>query len=95
MRELLDISNHRLTIEDIIYADCKSDKSPKRREAMLRAVSLNSRTVVIKDLSTALKTLTDLERKAFSLDAEADANKGLSLFDLVMASYGKGAPGAK
>jgi hypothetical protein len=95
MRELLDISNHRLTIEDIIYSDCKSDKSPKRREAMLRAVSLNARTVVIKDLSTALKTLTELERKAFSLDSEADTNKGLSLFDLVMASYGKGAPGAK
>ena len=70
--ELSEASERREEIEDEIVEETKGDRNTQRRAMMLRAVSLGSRTGVLKDLSTSGKVLIDLERQAFSLD-EPDA----------------------
>ncbi len=55
-------------IEEAIEAETESDKSPQRRSAMLKAVSLPSRSSAMLSLAGALRHLVGLERKAFNLD---------------------------
>lgn len=62
-------------LEEMISEETADDQSPKRRDAMMKAVSLPSRAGVIKDLSTAAKAWVALERQAFGLD-EDDAGEG-------------------
>jgi ribosome-binding protein aMBF1 (putative translation factor) len=46
----------------------KSDITPQKRAAMLKAVSIPAHAGALRDLSTALKNLIPLERQAFNLD---------------------------
>jgi hypothetical protein len=55
-------------IVSLIEAETANDKSPKRRNAMLRMIELPNRARVIADLSRAMHTLVGLERQAFSID---------------------------
>lgn len=63
-------AGNRETIESDIYEDTKGDKKidSKRRNAMMKAVSLPAHAGVLRDLSTALKNLIPLERQAFNID---------------------------
>lgn len=58
-------------LEEMIEEATSSEKNPKRRDAMLRAIALPSRAGVIKDLSMAAKNWVALERQAFNLDEGA------------------------
>lgn len=68
--ELESVTDNRSDIEDAIEVDTASEKSPRRRDAMLRAVSLPSRAQTARELSQAMKNLIPLERQAFNLDSE-------------------------
>lgn len=71
MIELEHGTENAAEIEEAIEAETIDDKSPKRRNAMLKAVSLPSRAGTLRELSQALKNLIPLERQAFNLDAPA------------------------
>lgn len=71
--ELLAATSHPGEMEAMIETDTAGGRDQKRRNALMRAVSLPSRAGVIRDLSAALKNLIPLERQAFSLD---DKEKG-------------------
>ena len=66
--ELEEATENRDEIEECIQLETVDDKDGKRRAMMLRAVALPSRSGVIVNLSSALKTLVGLERQAFNLD---------------------------
>lgn len=68
--ELEKATEFRDAIEEEIEAETASDKNPKRRAMMLRAVALPSRAGTIGTLALALKTLVGIERQAFNLDVE-------------------------
>lgn len=55
-------------IEAEIELETEADRDPRRRERMLRAVSLPGRAATLRELSQSLKNLIPLERQAFSLD---------------------------
>lgn len=48
--------------------------SPHRQEAVRRAVSLGSRSTILRDLSTAARQWVQLERQAFNIPDERDKN---------------------
>lgn len=68
MDELREATSSREEIEAAIETETDKDRDSKRRNSMLRAVSLPSRSTVVGNLATALKTLVGLERQAFNLD---------------------------
>lgn len=74
--QLNEAAEHRSLIEEAINDECGDDRTTVRRTAMLKAVSLPSHAVVLRDLSTALKNLIPLERQAFNLD-EDTGQKGI------------------
>jgi transposase-like protein len=84
--ELRESTSFRLEIEEAIEEETASDKSPRRRDQMLRAVGLASRVGVMKDLAAATKTLIELERQAFNIGA-GDPTGG-SLSDLLQQISG-------
>lgn len=55
-------------IEAAIDEETADDRSPERRNRMLKAVSLGSRAGIARELSQVLKNLIPLERQAFNLD---------------------------
>lgn len=67
--ELSTTTAHVGELEELIEQATQSDKTPQRRTAMLKAVSLPTRAGTIKDLSAAAKNWIALERQAFGLES--------------------------
>lgn len=67
LQELETASETLPEIEAAIEEETAGDKSPKRRQAMLRAVSLGARASAVFSLSAAMKNFVALERQAFSI----------------------------
>jgi hypothetical protein len=63
----------REEIEAAIIEETGADRNQTRRAAMQRAVALPSRSTVMVNLASALKTLVGLERQAFNMDAPDSA----------------------
>jgi hypothetical protein len=75
--QLQQAAEHRAEIEDEIFdATQGEDGKPdlKRRNAMLKAVSLPAHVGTLRDLSTALKNLVALERQAFNIDSQSSGD---------------------
>jgi|WetSurMetagenome_2_1015567.scaffolds.fasta_scaffold253762_3 hypothetical protein len=70
--ELQEATDLKQDIEIAIAEETDGDKSPQRRDAMLRAVGLENRSKIIGNLSNALKTLVGLERQAFNLGDKSE-----------------------
>lgn len=69
--QLHEAAKNRAEIEEEIIEDTKgSDGKPdlRRRNRMLKAISLPAHAGVLRDLSQSLKNLIPLERQAFSID---------------------------
>ncbi len=62
-------------LQSMIEEATIGDKTPQRRNAMMRAVELPSRAGVIKDLSAAAKNWVALERQAFNLGDDGGADE--------------------
>ena len=75
MSELDAATSQQGALEVEILAETGEDSSSRRRNAMMKAISLPSRAGVIRDLGTAMKNLITLERQAFSID-ETPAERG-------------------
>lgn len=58
MDELESVTAHVGDLEDMI---CDEESDPRRRQALLKAVSLGERATILKNLSTAMKTLSEAE----------------------------------
>ncbi len=71
MAELIEGIQHREEVEEVIHEETAEDKSPQRRNRMLKMVSLPARAGTMRDLSTAMKNLVALERQAYNLDEES------------------------
>lgn len=78
--QLGEFAETRAELEEAIDAETAKDENADRRNRMMKAVSLPAHAVVLKDLSTTLKTLVSLERQAFNLDDDAgdDTVNGLA-----------------
>jgi hypothetical protein len=59
MDELSSVTANYGEIEEMILAETEGDENDKRRDAMLKAVSLSSRAGVARNLATAFKTLQE------------------------------------
>lgn len=59
MDELSTVTTSIGELEDMIFAETEDDENDKRRDAMLKAVSLGSRAGVARNLATAFKTLQE------------------------------------
>lgn len=59
MDELSSVTTNIGELEEMIFAETADDDSDKRRDAMLKAVSLGSRAGVARNLATAFKTLQE------------------------------------
>ena len=74
--QLRDVGENREEYEDLIVKDTKGENGEKpqlkRRNSMLKAVSLPMNSATLRDLSTALHRLIPLERQAFNLDDAGD-----------------------
>ena len=77
MGQLEEAAGNRQEIEEEIIADTGDDDNGRRRTQMLRAVSLPSHAGVIRDLSTAMKNLIQLERQAYNLDEKEGPSSDL------------------
>jgi hypothetical protein len=70
--QLKEVAENRSTVEDLIIKETKGKNGDKpnlrKRNFMLKAVSLPVHAGVVRDLSMALSKLVPLERQAFSLD---------------------------
>lgn len=82
--QLDEAAKNREEIEDAIFDETKSSDDGKpdlrRRNRMLKAVSLPAHAGTLRDLSTALKNLISLEREAFNLN-----EPGATLEDVLAA----------
>lgn len=65
--ELQGVSENRDQLEADIEAETEDDESPKRRNIMLKAISLPTRASTLFSLSSSLKILLGLERQAVGL----------------------------
>jgi hypothetical protein len=73
MDELESVTAHVGDLEDMI---CDEESDPRRRQALLKAISLGERSIVLKNLSTAMKTLNEAsapEGKKAQRQANADS----------------------
>jgi len=66
---------NRDDLEAVITDETKEDSNTKRRQAMLKAISLPAHAGVLRDLTAALKNIVSLERQAFNLDADGGASE--------------------
>jgi uncharacterized protein YjcR len=70
-------------LEEFILEQTKTDKSPKRRNTMLKLISLPSHASVVNQLSNAIKNFIGLERQAFGLNDDGgdggDPEKGYEI----------------
>jgi hypothetical protein len=64
MDELDTTTTHAGELEEMIEAETIGDRSPKRREAMLGAISLGGRAKTLKELATAFKTINEASAPA-------------------------------
>ena len=80
--QLEEAATIRNEIEEAIIEDTEGggDGKPdiKRRNAMLKAVSLSTHAGVLRDLALAQKNLIALERQAFNIDEKASGGDPLS-----------------
>jgi hypothetical protein len=89
LSELCDTTSHLGEIEQLIESETHGDRDTKRRTAMMRAVSLPSRSSAMQALAGSLKTLVALERQAFNLgnggaeDEPPPGNKDTSARDII------------
>lgn len=60
LAELRAVSAHAGLIEEIIEEETRGDRSPKRRQMLLRIVSLPTRTQAARNLASAMSILTDI-----------------------------------
>lgn len=67
MAQLAEAADYRETLRDMIEDETAGDRSPNRRIAMLKAVSIPAHAGTIRDLSTAMHKLIALERQAFNI----------------------------
>lgn len=76
----LDTTTSRLgELEELIGDETAKDKSPQRRLAMERAISLPSRASAMASLAVSMQRLVGLERQAFNLDeAPAETRQVIS-----------------
>lgn len=83
-QQLDEAARSRDTLEDDIHEETRGilgeKPDAKRRNAMLKAVSIPAHAGVLRDLSVTLKNLIPLERQAFNLD-----EPGVSLEDILAA----------
>ncbi len=71
MQELHDVTEHNETLGELINQQADEEEwQHQRKSAAHRAISLPSRASVVRDLSTAMKTLQGLERTAFGIDGK-------------------------
>jgi hypothetical protein len=84
--ELEATTGHLGEIEAAIAAATEGDDSPKRHDAMMRAVSLPARTSVLVGLAQSLDRLFKLDRQAFGIGAspadEAQCTEAARLLEL-------------
>lgn len=71
MAQLQEAADNRGEIEAEIEAETAGDRSPARRDRMMKALSLSSHASILLSLSAALKNLIPMERQAFNLDDNA------------------------
>lgn len=60
-------------------SDAAKARAEKRKAAMHRAVGLPSRAASMQSLAGALKTIVQLERQAFNVDADNDTGAGVPI----------------
>ena len=75
LEQLMDAAGNRVVIEEEIDKETGEDHSTARRDRMLRAVSLQSHSVISVNLANSFKTLVAIERQAYSLDEEGPEKK--------------------
>lgn len=68
--QLKEIALNRKDLEEAIEKETEDDQSSKRRDMLLRAVSLKDNSSVALNLTNALKSLIALERQAFNISDE-------------------------
>lgn len=69
-----DLSNAmsgRLILQEIIIEETAGDRSPKRRNFLMGAVSLGEHASTLESVTRSLKNLIALERQAFGIDDQA------------------------
>jgi hypothetical protein len=66
--ELEAVTSHAGELEDMI---CREEGDPRRRQALLRALSLSERSKTLKDLATTMKTLNEAAAPAGGKKEEA------------------------
>lgn len=74
--QLEEAATMRADIEEMIENETAGDEDTKRRNMMLKAVSLPAHAGVIKDLGNALGKLVFLERQAFNIDGRGAGDQG-------------------
>lgn len=88
--QLREVVDNRAEIESDIEGETAGDESQARRARMMRAVSLGSNVMVLKDLSVAQKNVVSLERQAFGLsDGDDPAPKTPSVSDDRAVEYAR------
>ncbi|MGE3777266.1 MAG: hypothetical protein AB7F89_08790 [Pirellulaceae bacterium] len=68
MFDLETAAGARETLQDIAAEVAREDKSPRRREFLMRAVGLSEHASTFESLTRSLKTLVALERQAFGIE---------------------------
>jgi hypothetical protein len=94
MSELDAVTLHVDALEDLIIDETARDRDPRRRNAMLQAVSLSSRAATLKLLIAATRTWADLERAAARQPGDKPGKKEQRAAAAKQASVGKFAPPA-
>jgi hypothetical protein len=84
MLDELDASTTKIgDLEALIEADTEGDESARRRDGMMKAISLPSRAGTLKDLSMAAKNWLALERQAFNIDDNGTGDQSASALIVV------------
>lgn len=77
--QLEQVAQEREDIETTIDKETEGDKDTKRRNSMLKAISLPTHAGVARDLSVALKNLIPLERQAYGIDNGSEGEGTLKI----------------
>lgn len=72
LAQMIEAVGNRALLEEMIESETEDDTNVKRRQMLMRAVSLPSHASAMLALSGAMKNLIGLERQAFNLDGEDD-----------------------
>ncbi len=79
--QLEEAALNRTELEQEIEVLTAADESPKRRNTLMKAVSLGSHSTTLVNLTSAAKTVQQLERQAFNIsDEPAAPSDALSAF---------------